>query len=169
MRRKNAVSHVLNAYPSPTLIQSAQNDTGSEDIVAVWLMKGATIGVTNLNMRLQVFYDDDTTVLHSRPISLLVSAPKRRIDAIFLVTIPFMVTGISIFMGVLLDTSVIVSIFKNPTPVLVGFVAQYGLMPFLAMAIAKLFHYTPLNSLALFVIGCCPGMVLSSAVYGEAQ
>jgi BASS family bile acid:Na+ symporter len=71
--------------------------------------------------------------------------------------IPFIVISISILMGVLLDTNVIVDIFKNPKPLLVGFVAQYGLMPFLAMAIAKIFHYTPLNSLSLFVIGCCPG------------
>ncbi|CAF4150701.1 unnamed protein product, partial [Rotaria sordida] len=51
----------------------------------------------------------------------------------------------------------ITDLLKNPKPVLIGFLAQYGLMPFLAMGIAKIFHYTPLYSLALFVIGCCPG------------
>jgi len=113
--------------------------------------------MTNLIIRLDIFYDDDTSVSHIWSLNILVIQPKRRVDTIFFIIIPFMVIGISILMGILLDTSVIAGIAKKPTPVLVGFLAQYGLMPFLAMAIAKLFQYTTLNSLALFVIGCCPG------------
>jgi predicted Na+-dependent transporter len=60
-------------------------------------------------------------------------------------------------MGILLDPKILIELVKKPKAVLVGFISQYGLMPFLAMAIAKIFHYSPLYSLALFVIGCCPG------------
>ncbi|CAF0971935.1 unnamed protein product [Adineta ricciae] len=154
---KNGLSHIFNAYPSPTLLQVKQNSTENSQIISEWLMKGEMIGVTNLTFHVDVFYDDDSIASHSQVLNLLVSTPKRRIDTIFFITIPFMVTGISILMGILLDTNTILNILKKPVPLLVGFVAQYGLMPFLAMAIAKLFHYTPLHSLALFVIGCCPG------------
>jgi len=113
--------------------------------------------ITDLKIRLDVFYDDDTSFSHTWSLNILVTQPKRRVDTIFYIIIPFMVIIISIIMGVLLDTKVIKGIIEKPKPVIVGFLAQYGLMPFLAMAIAKIFRYTPLNSLALFVIGCCPG------------
>ncbi len=113
--------------------------------------------MTVVTFRLDVFYDDDTSFSRTWSLNVLVIQPKRRIDTIFYIIIPFMVITISIIMGVLLDTTVIRGIIEKPKPVIVGFVAQYGLMPFLAMGIAKVFRYTPLNSLALFVIGCCPG------------
>ncbi len=113
--------------------------------------------LTKLTFHLDVFYDDDTSSPHSWPLNILVTQPKRTIDTVFYIVIPFIVIVISILMGVLLDTTLIIDIFKNPKPVLIGFLAQYGLMPFLAMGIAKIFHFTPLYSLALFVIGCCPG------------
>jgi len=123
----------------------------------MWSVDGISMGVTNLTIRLDIFYDDDTSIQYLRSLTILVTQPKRRVDTMFYIIMPFMLIAISILMGILLDTTVIAGILKHPTPVLVGFVAQYGLMPFIAMAIAKIFRYTPLNSLALFVIGCCPG------------
>ena len=128
-------------------------------ITATWSIEGVTMDLTILRFHLDLFYDDDTSSSHLWSLNLLVTQPKRRVDTIFYVIIPFVVIIISVLMGVLLDTSVMAEIAKKPTAVLVGFVAQYGLMPFLAMGIAKLFNYTPLNSLALFVIGCCPGQL----------
>ncbi|CAF1412207.1 unnamed protein product [Adineta steineri] len=155
--RKKALGHIFNAYFSPTIINLNQSSAYDLEINSIWLINGNTMGLTNLTFRLDVFYDDDTSITHSQILNILISQPKRRIDTIFYIIMPIIVTVISIIMGVLLETEVIKSILKKPTPVLVGFVAQYGLMPFLAIAIAKLFHYTPLYSLALFVIGCCPG------------
>ncbi len=155
--RKEALGHIFNAYPSPALIDLDQNSANDRQIDTMWSVDGVTMGVTNLTIRLDIFYDDDTSIQYLRSLNILVIQPKRRIDTMFYIIMPFMLIAISILMGILLDTSVIAGILKHPTPVLVGFVAQYGLMPFLAMAIAKSFHYTPLNSLALFVIGCCPG------------
>jgi predicted Na+-dependent transporter len=144
-------------YPTPTFIYPKQKLTNDFEIDTIWSMEGVTMDITNLIFRLDVFYDDDTSFSHIWSLNILVTQPKRRIDKIFYIMIPFIVVSISILMGVLLDTTVIVGIFKKPIPVLIGFVAQYGLMPFLAMAIAKIFRYTPLNSLALFICGCCPG------------
>ena len=117
--------------------------------------------ITTLDIRIDVFYDDDTSIPHVQSLNVLVTQPKRLIDTIFYIIIPFMVITISVIMGILLDTTVIKGIILKPIPVIVGFVAQYGMMPFLAVAIAKIFRYTPLNSLALFVIGCCPGKTIS--------
>jgi hypothetical protein len=155
--RKRALGRIFNAYPSPTLIYPTQKSINDLEINATWSMKGVTMGIADLTIRLDVFYDDDTSFSHIWPLNILIRQPKRRIDRVFQIMIPFIVIFISVLMGILLDTTVIIGIFKNPKPLIIGFVAQYGLMPFLAMAIAKIFNYTPLNSLSLFVIGCCPG------------
>jgi bile acid transporter len=157
VRRKNALVHIFNAYPSPTLIQL--NKTSSDDytIDAIWLIESNQMGLTNVTFCLDIFYADDSSTSHQWPLNILLTQPKRLVDKLFYIIIPFIVVSISILMGILLDPKCMTEIVKKPTPLIVGFVAQYGLMPFLAMAIAKIFHYTPLNSLALFVIGCCPG------------
>jgi len=112
---------------------------------------------TNLTLCLDIFYNDDSISSYFWSLNILVTQPKRIIDKVFQIILPFLIIFISVQMGILLDTKILIDLVKKPKAVLIGFIAQYGLMPFLAMAIAKIFHYTPLYSLALFVIGCCPG------------
>ncbi|CAF4840518.1 unnamed protein product, partial [Rotaria sp. Silwood1] len=154
---KKSLGHVLNAYPSPTLIRVNQSSKDDPNIQFTCLMKVKTMGLANLTLHLDIFYDDDTSLSRSWSLNVLVMQPKRLIDRSFYFIVPFVVICTSILMGTLLDTTLIAGILKKPKSVIVGFVAQYGLMPFLAIAITKIFHYTPLNSLSLFVIGCCPG------------
>ncbi|CAF3629272.1 unnamed protein product [Rotaria socialis] len=155
--RPNSFQHILKAFPSPKLIHLKANSTDESQIHSIWSIEGAKMDVTNLTFRLDIFYNDDITLSRFLSISILVIQPMRRIDTIFYFIVPFFVAFVSIIMGLLLDPKVIVSILEKPTSVLVGFLAQYSMMPFLAMAIGKIFRYTTLNSLALFVIGCCPG------------
>jgi predicted Na+-dependent transporter len=114
---------------------------------------------TNLTFCLDIFYNNDSISSYIWSLNVLIIQPKRVIDKFFMIILPFIVVFISIQMGVLLDTKVLIDLVKKPKPVIVGFISQYGLMPFLAMAIAKIFHYSPLHSLALFLIGCCPGKI----------
>jgi predicted Na+-dependent transporter len=114
---------------------------------------------TNLTFSLDIFYNDDSISSYFWPLNILVTRPERILDRSFQIILPFLIIFISIQMGILLDTKVLIDLVKKPKPVLVGFLSQYGLMPFLAMAIAKIFRYSPLYSLALFVIGCCPGKI----------
>jgi hypothetical protein len=150
---KSALAHIFNVYPSPTLI-NLQNPT---TIDITWSVTTTLMEETKLTFRLDIFHKDDSISSHQRSLNILVTQPKRTVDKFFHILLPFLVIFISIQMGILLDTKILVDLFKKPTPIIVGFISQYGLMPFLAMGIAKLFNYTPLYSLALFVIGCCPG------------
>lgn len=131
------------------------NNHPNEEIV--WLVRSTLMEETNLTIRLDMFYDDDSSSSYFWTLNVMVTQPKRVIDRIFYIILPVIVIFISIQMGILLDTKILLDLVKKPKPVLIGFVAQYGMMPFLAMGIAKLFRYSPLYSLALFVIGCCPG------------
>ncbi|CAF1516787.1 unnamed protein product [Rotaria magnacalcarata] len=150
---KNALGHIFNAYPSPTLIR-IENLTTFD---VIWSIESISMDVTNLTFSLNIFYDDDSVSSHAWLLRVAVTPPQRLIDRLFYITLPILIIFISIQMGILLDTKILMDLVKNPKPVIIGFLAQYGLMPFLAMAIAKIFRYSPLYSLALFVIGCCPG------------
>lgn len=113
--------------------------------------------LTDLEISFDMFFDDDSISSSAWSFKVLVTQPKRAIDKSFYILLPILVIFISIQMGILLDTTVLMDLVKNPKPVIVGFISQFGLMPFLAMGIAKVFRYSPLYSLSLFVIGCCPG------------
>jgi hypothetical protein len=150
---KNALDHIFNVYPSPTLI----NIENQLNIDIKWSIKSLLMEETNLTFCLDIFYNNDSISSYNWPLNILVTQPKRIIDKSFQIILPFLIIFISIQMGILLDTKILIELVKKPKAVLIGFISQYGIMPFLAMGIAKIFHYTPLYSLALFVIGCCPG------------
>ncbi|CAF0943208.1 unnamed protein product [Adineta ricciae] len=150
---KNARGHIFNAYPSPTLIDLKN----PSQLNLLWSIETTRMDQITLTITLDVFHNDDSTYTQQWHLKVLVSQPKRLIDKIFIFIMPFLVILISIQMGILLDTKVLIDLVRRPKAVLIGFISQFGLMPFLAVGIAKLFNYTPLYSLALFVIGCCPG------------
>lgn len=135
------------------------NLENSLNINITWILKTLRMEETNLKISLTIFADDESTKTYSWPLNILIVQPKRSIDKIFQIILPILVIFISIQMGILLDTKVLIDLVKKPKSVLIGFLSQYGIMPFLAMAIAKIFRYSPLYSLALFLIGCCPGLI----------
>lgn len=51
---------------------------------------------------------------------------------------------------------------KRPLDVLVGTVAQFTIMPFIAIAIAHIFDLSDALTLELVLVGCCPGGVSSN-------
>jgi hypothetical protein len=149
----NALGHIFNIYPSPTIMPLTSHQT----IEIAWSIRSTMMKDTNLTILLDLFYMNDSSSSTVWSLHILVTKPNRFIDQLFYIILPFLIIFISIQMGILLDTKILIEIIQRPTPIFIGFIAQYGVMPFLAMAIAKIFRYSPLDSLALFVIGCCPG------------
>ena len=157
MPEKHALDHIFNAYPSPTLVFLHKNASKYAWFDTVWTISAVRMDITTLRILVRIFYQNGNSTSTTSTRKILVTQPKRMIDTIFFIMLPFIVIGISILMGILLDPTIIHDIIKKPKPVIIGFVAQYGLMPLLSIVLAKLFRYSPLHSLALFVIGCCPG------------
>ncbi|CAF0973931.1 unnamed protein product [Didymodactylos carnosus] len=137
-------------------------DRRSKMFTMTWSIKSIYMDMTTVTFKSFLLYDNQTVTSKTWNITILVSQPKRVIDKIWFMSLPFLIVFISVQMGVLLDTSVIKDIVKKPTPLIIGFVAQYGLMPLLAYSITKIFRYTALHGLTLFLIGCCPGGTASN-------
>jgi bile acid:Na+ symporter, BASS family len=73
--------------------------------------------------------------------------------------------GIVMFgMGLTLSVNDFKEIFKRPTEVLIGVVAQFLIMPLVAFLLA---HYLPVSrevALGIILVGCCPGGTASNVM-----
>ena len=67
-------------------------------------------------------------------------------------------------MGITLRGEDFKRIFQRPQDVLVGFCAQYGVMPFTGFALAKILGLTPLLAAGVVLVGSCPGGTASNVI-----
>jgi len=73
--------------------------------------------------------------------------------------------GIIMFgMGASLTTSDFKRVLLRPRDVGVGVVAQYGIMPFLGFALAKIFGLDPILAAGVVLVGSCPGGTSSNVI-----
>ncbi|MBQ9066346.1 MAG: bile acid:sodium symporter family protein [Clostridia bacterium] len=75
------------------------------------------------------------------------------------------VLGIIMFsMGLTLTPGDFKVLAKRPLDIFIGAVAQYLIMPFLALGITRLLHLPDALALGLILVGCCPGGVSSNVM-----
>lgn len=67
-----------------------------------------------------------------------------------------MVVVIMFGMGATLNVDNFRQALKKPKGMLIGFLSQFGFMPFIAYSITVLFNFDPQNAIALILIGCLP-------------
>lgn len=67
-------------------------------------------------------------------------------------------------MGLTLRGEDVAAVASQPKNLLLGAVVQYGLMPFIAALIARLFALPPPLATGLILVGCCPGSAASNIV-----
>ncbi|XP_056337675.1 hepatic sodium/bile acid cotransporter isoform X1 [Danio aesculapii] len=65
-------------------------------------------------------------------------------------------------LGCTMEVSKIKDHLIKPKGVVIAVGAQYGIMPFAAFCLAKLFQLSPMESLSVLICGCCPGGNLSN-------
>ena len=73
--------------------------------------------------------------------------------------------GIIMFgMGLTLNPKDFRIVFSRPKDVLIGCLAQFTVMPFLAWALTKAFALPPDLALGVILVGCCPGGTASNVI-----
>lgn len=76
---------------------------------------------------------------------------------------PNIILGIIMLtMGCTLSTEDFKILLKRPTDILLGTMAQFTVMPFVAFGLSKLFGLNPYLSAGIILVGCCPGGVSSN-------
>ena len=76
---------------------------------------------------------------------------------------PSVILGIIMLtMGCTLSTNDFKIVLQRPLDILLGTLAQFTVMPFVAYALTKLFGLDPFLSAGIILVGCCPGGVSSN-------
>ena len=77
-------------------------------------------------------------------------------------TIPYALGVIMFGMGLTLRARDFEEIVRRPAQVLLGVVAQFLIMPLLAVALVHVFALDPMVALGVILVGCCPGGTASN-------
>ncbi len=73
--------------------------------------------------------------------------------------------GIVMFgMGLTLKLSDFKVVFSRPKDVIIGFIAQFTIMPFLAYILTKVFRLSPELAIGVILVGTCPGGTSSNVM-----
>ena len=67
-------------------------------------------------------------------------------------------------MGLTMKPKDFLIIVKNPKDVLVGFVAQFTIMPLIAYLLCKIFNLSPELTIGVILVGTCPGGTASNVI-----
>ncbi len=78
------------------------------------------------------------------------------------ILLALMIFVIMLGMGASLTTDDFKAVGRRPRGVLIGFLSQFGLMPFIAFSLATLLGFPPAFAIALILIGCLPGGTTSN-------
>lgn len=78
--------------------------------------------------------------------------------------IPLLLGVIMLGMGMTLQVEDLQEIFRRPRQVLIGTLAQYIIMPFVAYGLAVLFRLPPDLAVGVILVGSCPGGTASEVV-----
>ncbi len=73
-----------------------------------------------------------------------------------------MIFLIMLGMGASLTVNDFRTVLRHPRGMLIGFLSQFGLMPFVAFSLATLLNFPPAFAIALILIGCLPGGTTSN-------
>jgi BASS family bile acid:Na+ symporter len=67
-------------------------------------------------------------------------------------------------MGLTISMDDVRNLLKQPFHILLGAVAQYTIMPFVAFGLTKVFGLDPYLAVGIILVGCCPGGVSSNVM-----
>ncbi|XP_015464104.1 ileal sodium/bile acid cotransporter [Astyanax mexicanus] len=60
-------------------------------------------------------------------------------------------------MGCTVDAPKLWSHIRRPWGIFIGFLCQFGIMPFVAFALSLAFQVLPVQAVVIMIMGCCPG------------
>ncbi|KAM3608134.1 uncharacterized protein V6R79_019782 [Siganus canaliculatus] len=67
-------------------------------------------------------------------------------------------------MGCTVDSSKLWGHIKRPWGIFIGFLCQFGIMPFTAFVLALVFDVLPVQAVVIIIMGCCPGGTSSNII-----
>ncbi|XP_077375085.1 ileal sodium/bile acid cotransporter-like [Festucalex cinctus] len=80
------------------------------------------------------------------------------------IVLTIMLAIIMFTMGCAVEAKKVWGHLKRPWGIAIGFVCQFGIMPFTAFALSVAFNVLPLQAIVIIILGCCPGGSASNII-----
>uniref|UniRef100_A0A3Q2Z146 Ileal sodium/bile acid cotransporter n=1 Tax=Hippocampus comes TaxID=109280 RepID=A0A3Q2Z146_HIPCM len=80
------------------------------------------------------------------------------------IVLTFMLALIMFTMGCAVEVQKLWGHLKRPWGIAIGFLCQFGIMPFIAFALSAAFNVMPAQALVIIILGCCPGGSASNII-----
>ncbi|XP_053317713.1 sodium-dependent organic anion transporter isoform X1 [Spea bombifrons] len=86
------------------------------------------------------------------------------LSAVFSTVLTVMLALVVFSLGCTVEAQKLWSHLRRPWGIAIGFVCQFGLMPLIAYLLAIGFSVQPTQAVAILIMGCCPGGVISNII-----
>uniref|UniRef100_A0A8C2WQF4 Ileal sodium/bile acid cotransporter n=1 Tax=Cyclopterus lumpus TaxID=8103 RepID=A0A8C2WQF4_CYCLU len=73
------------------------------------------------------------------------------------IVLTIMLAMVMFSMGCTVDTQKLWGHIRRPWGIVIGFLCQFGIMPFTAFALSLAFGVLPVQAVVIIIMGCCPG------------
>ncbi|CAL8340565.1 unnamed protein product [Boreogadus saida] len=80
------------------------------------------------------------------------------------VVLTIMLAMVMFSMGCTVDSTKLWGHIRRPWGIFIGFLCQFGIMPFTAFALSFAFNVLPVQAIAIIIMGCCPGGANSNII-----
>ncbi|XP_038138874.1 ileal sodium/bile acid cotransporter-like [Cyprinodon tularosa] len=94
--------------------------------------------------------------------------PPSNFNAILSTVLSIVLTTMLAFvmfaMGCTVDAHKLLGHIKRPWGIVIGFLCQFGIMPFTAFALSLAFGVLPVQAVVVIIMGCCPGGTSSNII-----
>ncbi|XP_018538593.2 ileal sodium/bile acid cotransporter [Lates calcarifer] len=101
---------------------------------------------------------DSVATVCSGPNCLVPPSDSNAVLSLVLSTVLTVMLAMVMFsMGCTVDTKKLWGHIKRPWGIVIGFLCQFGIMPFTAFALSLAFGVLPVQAVVIIIMGCCPG------------
>ena len=87
-----------------------------------------------------------------------------RLGLVLSVMLTVMLAMVMFSMGCTVDSTKLWGHVRRPWGIFIGFLCQFGVMPFTAFALSLAFNVLPVQAIAIIIMGCCPGGANSNII-----
>lgn len=79
------------------------------------------------------------------------------LNVVMSTTLTVMLALVMFSMGCTVEARQLWVHIRRPWGIFIGFLCQFGIMPFTAFALSLIFNVLPVQAVVIIVMGCCPG------------
>lgn len=79
------------------------------------------------------------------------------LSVVLSVVLTVMLAMVMFSMGCTVELPKLLAHLRRPWGIAIGFLCQFGIMPFTAFALSLAFNVLPVQAIVIIIMGCCPG------------